>query len=428
MSPREGAANTADPAVSDIDVLSVDADDGSRREYRLATHFQPIFSLAHRRPVGLEALIRGTDANGKMYLPAELLAQAPAGVARMQLDRQCRALHVRNFRRLRDDVSWLFLNVDPHIAVQGQRFGSFAQMLAENSLSPHRVAVELIETPFDDQKRLITAVEHYHELGCLVVIDDFGAGYSNFDRIWQLKPDIVKIDREMTRRVTVEPLARRMFTGIISVLHEAALVMRAMMIVAGTALIRSFSWVLYLFGAFLLYAGAHMLFAKEREMHPEQSPVFQFASQRLRMTKGFRAERFFVREGGRRLATPLFLVLLVVEITDVTFALDSIPAVFGITRDPFIVYTSNVFAILGLRSLYFLLAGVLQYFRFLSTGLSFVLLFIGAKMLAEPWLHVPAPAALGVVAGILAVALAASWLAGPAKIEPAPTHPGNSDD
>lgn len=207
-----------------------------------------------------------------------------------------------------------------------------------------------------------------------------------------------------------------------------ALVMRAMMIVAGTALIRSFSWVLYLFGAFLLYAGAHMLFAKEREMHPEQSPVFQFASQRLRMTKGFRAERFFVREGGRRLATPLFLVLLVVEITDVTFALDSIPAVFGITRDPFIVYTSNVFAILGLRSLYFLLAGVLQYFRFLSTGLSFVLLFIGAKMLAEPWLHVPAPAALGVVAGILAVALAASWLAGPAKIEPAPTHPGNSDD
>jgi EAL domain-containing protein (putative c-di-GMP-specific phosphodiesterase class I) len=128
---------------------------------------------------------------------------------------------VRSFRQLRDDVSWLFLNVDPHIAVQGHRFGSFAQMLEESGLSPHRVAVELIETPFDDEKRLVTAVEHYHELGCLVVIDDFGAGYSNFDRIWQLKPDIVKIDREMTRRVTAEPLARRMFTGIISVLHEA---------------------------------------------------------------------------------------------------------------------------------------------------------------------------------------------------------------
>src|SRR5258706_53748 len=221
MSPREGAASTADPGASDIDVFHVDAENGPRREYHLATHFQPIFSLAHRRPVGYEALIRGTDANGTTYLPAELLAQAPAGVARMQLDRQCRALHVRSFRRLRDDVGWLFLNVDPHIAVQGHGCGSFAHMLEEDGLSPHRVAVELIETPFDDEKRLITAVEHYHELGCLVVIDDFGAGYSNFDRIWQLKPDIVKIDREMTRRVTVEPLARRMFTGIISVLHEA---------------------------------------------------------------------------------------------------------------------------------------------------------------------------------------------------------------
>jgi EAL domain-containing protein (putative c-di-GMP-specific phosphodiesterase class I) len=220
MSRRDATASTVDPGAQ-ADVFVVDADDGPRREYRLATHFQPIFSLAHRRAVGYEALIRGSDSAGRVYLPAELLAQAPAGVARMQLDRQCRALHARNFRRLHDDVSWLFLNVDPHIAVRGHRFGSFAQMLDECGLSPHRVAVELIETPFDDEKRLITAVEHYHELGCLVVIDDFGAGYSNFDRIWQLKPDIVKIDREMTRRVTVEPLARRMFAGIISVLHEA---------------------------------------------------------------------------------------------------------------------------------------------------------------------------------------------------------------
>src|SRR5262245_66680737 len=136
--------STADAGASDIDVFRVDADDGSRREYQLATHFQPIFSLAHRRPVAYEALIRGTDPNGKIYLPAELLAQAPAGVARMQLDRQCRALHVRSFRRLRDDVSWLFLNVDPNIAVQGHRFGSFAQMLEENGLSPQRPAVELV--------------------------------------------------------------------------------------------------------------------------------------------------------------------------------------------------------------------------------------------------------------------------------------------
>jgi EAL domain-containing protein (putative c-di-GMP-specific phosphodiesterase class I) len=219
LSRTEG--KTTDPAAPGLEVFFIDRDDGSRREFRLSTHFQPIFSLAHRRAVGYEALIRGTDSGGKVYLPAELLAQAPAGVARMQLDRQCRALHVRNFQRVHDDVSWLFLNVDPHIAVQGHRFGSFAQMLEENGLTPRRVAVELIETPFEDEKRLITAVEHYHELGCLVVIDDFGAGYSNFDRIWQLKPDIVKIDREMTRRVTVEPLARRMFTGIISVLHEA---------------------------------------------------------------------------------------------------------------------------------------------------------------------------------------------------------------
>src|SRR5713226_754996 len=210
-----------DPAPSHPDTFFVEGDGGARAEFRLSSHFQPIFSFAHRRPVGYEGLIRGTDASGKAYLATELLAKAPAGVARMQLDRQCRALHVRNFQRLGDEDNWLFLNVDPFIAVQGRRFGSFAQMLEENGLAPHRVAVELIETPFEDERRLPAAVDHYRELGCLVVIDDFGAGYSNFDRIWSLKPDVVKIDREMTRRVTVEPLARRMFTGIVSVLHEA---------------------------------------------------------------------------------------------------------------------------------------------------------------------------------------------------------------
>src|SRR5437870_649123 len=221
MSLPGNAASTIDLAPSRPDTLFVEAEGGSPSEFRLFTHFQPIFSLAHRRPVGYEGLIRGTDSNGKAYLATELLAKAPAGVPRMQLDRQCRALHVRNFRRLGDKDSWLFLNVDPYIAVQGLRFGSFAQMLEENGLPAQRVAVELIETPFDDEKRLVAAVEHYRTIGCLVVIDDFGAGYSNFDRIWRLKPDIVKIDREMTRRVTVEPLARRMFAGIISVLHEA---------------------------------------------------------------------------------------------------------------------------------------------------------------------------------------------------------------
>jgi len=215
------ATSTTDLALSRPDSLFVEAEGGSPSEFRLFTHFQPIFSLAHRRPVGYEGLIRGTDSSGKVYLATELLAKAPAGVPRMQLDRQCRALHARNFRSLGDEDSWLFLNVDPYIAVQGLRFGSFAQMLEENGLPAHRVAVELIETPFDDEKRLVAAVEHYRAIGCLIVIDDFGAGYSNFDRIWRLKPDIVKIDREMTRRVTVEPLARRMFAGIISVLHES---------------------------------------------------------------------------------------------------------------------------------------------------------------------------------------------------------------
>ena len=211
----------ADLAQSRPDTFFVEGEGGSRSEFRLSSHFQPIFSFAHRRPVGYEGLIRGTDLSEKAYLATELLAKAPAGVARMQLDRQCRALHVRNFQRFGDEDSWLFLNVDPYIAVQGQRFGSFARMLEDNGLPAHRVAVELIETPFEDERRLPAAVEHYRELGCLIVIDDFGAGYSNFDRIWGLKPDIVKIDREMTRRVTVEPLARRMFTGIVSVLHEA---------------------------------------------------------------------------------------------------------------------------------------------------------------------------------------------------------------
>jgi len=145
--------------------------------------------------------------------------------------------------------------------------------------------------------------------------------------------------------------------------------------------------------------------------------LFRWASRWFPITHQYREHRFFVLQEGRRYVTPLFLVLLVVEITDVTFALDSIPAVFGVTRDAFIVYTSNVFAILGLRALYFLLAGVLRYFRFLKAGLSAVLLFIGAKMLAEPWLHLPAHVALAVVGGILAVAMLASWVAGPAKLE-----------
>lgn len=189
-----------------------------------------------------------------------------------------------------------------------------------------------------------------------------------------------------------------------------ALVMRGAMIAVGAELVRHFSWALYLFGAFLVYAGIHMLFVKKEKMRPEENAVFRFASRHLRVTRDYHGERFFTRVGGSLFATPLFLVLLVVEITDITLAVDSIPAIFGITHDPFIVYTSNVFAILGLRALYFLLSGVLAKLRFLTAGLSAVLIFIGAKMLAEHWIEIPVHFSLAVVAGLLLIALLASWL------------------
>jgi tellurite resistance protein TerC len=194
-----------------------------------------------------------------------------------------------------------------------------------------------------------------------------------------------------------------------------ALIMRGIMIAAGAALVAKFHWILLLFGVFLVYTGAHMLWMREKEVHYEKNPIFRFASSHLRVTKEYRGERFFLKEGGQRFATPLFLVLLIVEMTDVTFAVDSIPAIFGITRDPFIVYTSNVFAILGLRALYFLLADVLEYFHYLGVGLALVLIFIGGKMVADPWLHISVALSLSVVGGILALAMLISLLTRRAK-------------
>jgi tellurite resistance protein TerC len=193
-----------------------------------------------------------------------------------------------------------------------------------------------------------------------------------------------------------------------------ALVMRGVMIALGAELIGHFSWVLYVLGAFLVYAGARMLFFNKGEIHPEQSRIYRFASRELRISREYQGEHFFVRNAGRWYATPLFLVLLVVEITDGTLAVDSIPAVFGITRDPFIVYTSNVLAILGLRALYFLLAGVIDRLRFLDEGLAIVLVFIGGKMIGERWLHIPVGVSLGVVGGVLLIALLVSLVL-PAK-------------
>jgi tellurite resistance protein TerC len=211
-------------------------------------------------------------------------------------------------------------------------------------------------------------------------------------------------------RVSSEVQHRVLAWGILG-----ALVMRGIMIAAGSALVTRFDWILQLFGVFLVYTGLHMLWKRDKAVDYDKNPIFRFANSHLRVTKEYQGDKFFVKQEGRLFATPLLLVLLMVEITDVTFAVDSIPAIFGITRDPFIVYTSNVFAILGLRALYFLLSDVLEYFRYLGTGLALVLLFIGAKMVAEPWLHVSVGVSLGVVGGILALTMLTSLLAGPAK-------------
>jgi tellurite resistance protein TerC len=189
-----------------------------------------------------------------------------------------------------------------------------------------------------------------------------------------------------------------------------ALFMRGIMITAGAALVERFEWIMYLFGAFIIYAGLHMLLARKAETHPENNVLVRYVGDHIRMTRGYREGRFFVRENGKRFATPLFLVLLVVELTDVTFAVDSIPAIFGITRDPFIVFTSNVFAILGLRALYFLLAGALDKITYLKIALALVLVFIGGKMIVEPWLHISVAVSLAVVLGMLTVAVIASLL------------------
>jgi len=202
---------------------------------------------------------------------------------------------------------------------------------------------------------------------------------------------------------------RVLFFGILG-----AIVMRTIFIFAGVALIERFHWIIYLFGLFLVYTGAKMATGKNEEIDPEQNPALRWVRRWLPTTPEYRGERFFVREGGRWLATPLFIVLLTVETTDLIFAVDSIPAVLAISNDFFIVYTSNIFAILGLRALYFALAGMMQMFHYLNYGLAAILIFVGAKMLLSNVYHIPIGVSLGVVACALALAIAASlWLPPP---------------
>jgi tellurite resistance protein TerC len=197
---------------------------------------------------------------------------------------------------------------------------------------------------------------------------------------------------------------RVLFWGIFG-----AVVMRATMIFLGVALIERFDWVLYVFGVFLLLTGARMLFSDEVADEPGQNRLLRALRRVLPVTKGYHGEKFFIKKMGRLVATPLFLVLVMIELTDVVFAVDSIPAILGITTDPFLAFSSNIMAVVGLRALYFLLAGIIERVRYLHVGLGLVLVFIGAKMLAHGWVHVPTWLSLVVIVVLIGGSAAFSW-------------------
>ena len=200
---------------------------------------------------------------------------------------------------------------------------------------------------------------------------------------------------------------RVLFWGILG-----ALVMRAIFIGFGSLLIQKVSWILYVFGAFLIFTGARMAVRREDEFD-EHNVILRLARRYLRVSDEYDGQRFFTVQNGKRLATPLLPVLLVVEVTDLIFAVDSIPAIFAVTTDAFLVYTSNIFAILGLRSMYFLLSGIVHRFVYLQYGLSVILVFVGLKMIAADFVHVPTPVSLGMIVLALGVSIAASLLRNP---------------
>lgn len=206
---------------------------------------------------------------------------------------------------------------------------------------------------------------------------------------------------------------RVLFWGILG-----ALVMRGVFIFLGVEIVTRFHWVLYIFGAFLVYSGIKMAFAKDEEIDPSENPVVRWVKRHIPVTNAYDGTKMFTRVDGKLFATPLFIVLVVIETTDVLFAVDSIPAVFGVTTNPFIIFTSNVMAILGLRSLYFALAGLMDLFAYLKLGLSLVLVFIGVKMLIEKFYEIPTVWALGTVGAVLVISIGASLLFPPKKEEP----------
>ena len=203
---------------------------------------------------------------------------------------------------------------------------------------------------------------------------------------------------------------RRLQHGVLFCGVVGALVMRAVFILVGIKLLNAFSWVIYIFGAILIYSGIKLFGQSEAEINPEANIVLRWFRRLFRVTDDYEGDRFFVVRQSVRYATPLAVVLVMIETTDLLFATDSIPAVLAVTREPFIVFTSNVFAILGLRSLYFALAGMIEVFHLLHYGLSVILVFIGVKMLASRYVHIPIGVALGVVAGVLLLSIALSLL------------------
>jgi tellurite resistance protein TerC len=200
---------------------------------------------------------------------------------------------------------------------------------------------------------------------------------------------------------------RVLFWGILG-----ALLMRGALIGIGAALLQEFHWIIYIFGAFLIFTGIRMALQHDENVEPDKNPVVKFFRRFMPVTENFEKDKFFIRRAGKLMATPLFLILLVVESTDLVFAVDSIPAIFAVTDNPFIVYTSNVFAILGLRALYFLLADVMDKFQYLKFGLAAVLTFVGTKMVIVDIYKIPVGVSLGVVAAILTLSILASlWKA-----------------
>jgi tellurite resistance protein TerC len=203
---------------------------------------------------------------------------------------------------------------------------------------------------------------------------------------------------------------RVLFWGILG-----ALILRAVFIATGAALLSNFHWMIYVFGAFLVVTGIKMYLQGDEKIEPEKNPVVRLFERWVPISKVYDGQKFFIRRDGKTYATLLMLVLIVVETTDVIFAVDSIPAIFAITQDPFIVYTSNVFAILGLRALYFMLAGVMEMFTYLKVGLSVVLCFVGAKMMLVDIYKIPIGASLSVIGGVLLLSILASWVFQPQK-------------